>query len=72
MNTTENLSIRFDAVPDDPAIAVAANRRQRVDRAFETVEGVTLSPHYDFKRFVVFVLADFACRHTSLLRAKGG
>jgi hypothetical protein len=28
----------FDAVPDDPASAVVAGRRQHVDGAFETVE----------------------------------
>ena len=64
MDTTENVSVRLDAVADDPAVAVRANRRQRMDRTFEAVESVTLSAHDDFKRLVTFVLANFACRHT--------
>jgi hypothetical protein len=64
MDTTEDVSVRFDAVADDAAVAVRANRRQRVDCALETVEGVTLSAHDHFKRLVVVVLANFASRHT--------
>ena len=64
VHTTENFSVRFDAVADDTAVAVGANRRQRVDCALETVEGVTLSAHDHFKRLVIIVLANFACRHT--------
>jgi hypothetical protein len=50
VNTTEDLSIRFDAVADDTAVAVGTNRRQRVDCTLEAIEGVTLSAHDDFKR----------------------
>jgi hypothetical protein len=64
VDTTENVSVRFDAVAHDPTIAVRANRRQRVDCALEAVEGVTFSAHDDFKRLVIFVLANFAYRHT--------
>jgi hypothetical protein len=64
VDTTEDFSIRFDAVADDTAIAVRANRRQRVDCALEAVESVTLSAHDHFKRLVIIVLADFAFRHT--------
>ena len=67
MDTTEDLSLRFDAVADDTAVAVGTNRRQRVDCALEAVEGVTLSAHDDFKRLVIFVLANFACRHTQFV-----
>jgi hypothetical protein len=62
VNAAEDLSVCFDTVTDDSAIAVGANRRQRVDCAFEAIEGVTLSTHNDFKRLVVFVFANFACR----------
>ena len=72
MDTTEDLSVRFDAVADDTAIAVCANRRQRVDCALKAVEGVALSAHDNFKRFVIFVLANFACRHTQFVRVRGG
>jgi hypothetical protein len=33
-----------------------------VDCALEAIEGVTLSAHDHFKRLVIFVLANFACR----------
>ena len=72
MDTTENFSVRFDAVADDTAIAVRANRRQRVNCALEAIKGVALSAHDDFKRLVIIVLADFACRHTQFVRARGG
>jgi hypothetical protein len=64
VHAAEDFSVRFDAVADYAAITVWANRRQRVDRALEAVEGVTLSGHDHFKRFVIFVIANFACRHT--------
>jgi hypothetical protein len=65
MDTTEVLSARFDAVADNTAITVRANRRQRVDCALEAIEGVALSAHDHFKRLVIIVLANFACRHTN-------
>jgi hypothetical protein len=64
VDTAEDFSVRFNAVADDTAIAVWANRRESVDCALETVEGVTLSAHDHFKRLVIIVLANFACRHT--------
>jgi len=72
VDATEDFSARFDAVTDNAAAAVRANRRQRVDCALEAVEGVTLSTHDHFKRLVVVVLANFACRHTQFVRARGG
>jgi len=72
VDAAEDLSVCFDTVADDAAIAVRANRRQRVDCAFEAIEGMTLSAHNDFKRLVVFVLANFAHRHTQLFRVRGG
>lgn len=72
VDTTEDLSIRFNAVADDTAITVRANRRQRVDCALEAIEDVVLSAHDDFKRLVIFVLANFACGHIQFVRARGG
>jgi hypothetical protein len=43
-----------------------ANMCQRVDRSLEAVEGVSFATHDDFKRRVVFVLANFACSHTPI------
>ena len=72
MDTTEDFPVRLDAVADDTAITVRANRRQRVNCALEAIEGVALSAHDDFKRLVIIVLADFAFRHTQFGRARGG
>ena len=69
VDAAEDLSVCFDTVADDSAVAVRANRRQRVDCAFEAIEGVTLSAHNDFKRLVVFVFANFAYWHTQSVRA---
>jgi hypothetical protein len=68
MNAAENLSVGFYAVPNDSAIAVWADRRQRVDCAFEAIEYVMLSGYDHFKRLVIFIFANFACSHTQLFR----
>ena len=64
MNATEDLSVGFYAMPDDSAIAVRADRRQCVDRAFEAVERVMLSGYDHLKRLVIFIFANFAFSHT--------
>jgi hypothetical protein len=69
MDATEDLSIGFHAVADHPALAVRANRCERVDRAFEAIEGVMLPGNDHFKRFVIFVLANLAYSHTQTVRA---
>ena len=38
MDAAEDFSALLHAVPDHPAVAVRANRRERMDRAFETIE----------------------------------
>jgi hypothetical protein len=63
VDAAEDLSVGFNAMPDNPAVAVRANRSQRVDRALEAVERVALSTNHYFKRFVIFVFANFACSH---------
>jgi hypothetical protein len=68
MDATEDLSVGFHTVTDDPAVAVWADRRQRVDCAFEAVECVMLSCYDHFKRLVIFIFANFACSHTILSR----
>jgi hypothetical protein len=64
MDATEDLSIGFHTMPDDSTIAVRADRRQRVDRAFEAIECVMFSGYDHFKRLVIFIFANFACSHT--------
>jgi hypothetical protein len=69
VHAAENLCLRFDAVPDNPAVAMRTNRRQRVDRALEAIEGVTLPANDDLKRLVIFVPTNFAFSHTQSVRA---
>jgi hypothetical protein len=64
VDAAEDLSVRFNAVSDYPAVAVRANRRQRVDCALEAIEGVMFPANDYLKGLVVFVLANFACSHT--------
>ena len=64
MNAAEDLCIGFHTMPHDSTIAVWADWRQRVDRAFEAIECVMLSGYDHFKRFVIFILANLACSHT--------
>jgi len=72
VNAAIDLSVGFHAMPDDPAVAVWADRRQRVDRTFEAIECVMLSGYDHFKRLVIFIFANFACSHTQLFRASAG
>jgi hypothetical protein len=69
VDAAENLPVRFNAVSDDPAVAVGTNWRQRVDRALEAIEGVMLPANDHFKRLVIFIFANFACSHTQIFRA---
>jgi hypothetical protein len=69
MNAAIDLPIGFHTVPNDPAVAVWADGRQRVDRAFEAIECVMLSGYDHFKRLVIFIFANFACSHTQFFRA---
>ena len=44
VDTAEDFSVGLDTVAHDTAIAVRANRRQRVDCALEAIESVALHP----------------------------
>ncbi len=54
----------LDAVTDDSALTMSAGRRHRVDRAFETVEGVGPPLVHDLESLVVFVAAYLTLRHS--------
>jgi hypothetical protein len=69
MDAAEDLSIGFHAVADYSAVAVRANRRERVDCALEAIERVMLAGDDYFKRLVIFIFANFACSHTQIVRA---
>lgn len=64
VSATVELTVRFDAVPDDAAVAVAAGRREHMNRAFKTVEHVRRSvAGSHFEGLVVVVAAEFAGGH---------
>jgi hypothetical protein len=69
MNAAEDLFVRFNAVPNNPAVTMRTNRRQRVDCALKAVERVVLPGDHNFKRLVIFVFANFAFTHTQIFRA---
>src|SRR5436190_15836079 len=72
IDAAEDLSVPFDPMADDTAIALRTNGREGVDRAFEAIKDVALSSHDDFKGLVIIVIADFAFSHTQFVRARGG
>src|SRR5262245_9083343 len=53
----------LEPVANDGAAAVRADRRERMDRAFEAVERVTFSGDRHLEGFVVVVSAGFASSH---------
>jgi hypothetical protein len=63
VDTAEEGALRFDAVADDPAPAVVADRRQLLDRALEAVEDVPRASRDHLERQVVVVPAHLALRH---------
>src|SRR5262245_23950317 len=65
MLAAEEGAVLLQPVADDADAAVLAGRRQRVDRAFETVEGVRGSAHAHLERLVVIVPAGFTSGHGS-------
>jgi hypothetical protein len=65
---TENDSLGvFHAMTQNPAATVIADWRQRVNRTFKTVEYMRCSTHRHIKCLVVFVPADLASSHNSVL-----
>lgn len=63
MLAAEEGALLLEAVTDDTDAAMRAGRRQRMDRAFEAVEGVGLAALDHLKRLVVIVPAGFADCH---------
>jgi hypothetical protein len=66
VRAAEVSSADLHAVTDDSALAVTALRRERGDRAFETVEGVLPARHRHIEGLVVIVAALLAFRHVVL------
>jgi hypothetical protein len=77
VGAAEALPIRFQSMPNDPAPAMLASRRQRMNRAFKAVKDMALPAHHHFKALVVVVSANFTLCHKNSpeksppLRAKG-
>ncbi len=64
MDAAEDFAALLHAVPNNPAVAVWANWRERMNRALETIEDVMLAGHNHFERLVILIFANFACSHT--------
>src|SRR5437870_739431 len=63
MRAAEACPLGLDSVPKNPAAAMIARRRQRLDRAFKAVERVRLAVHDDVECLVIVVTAGFALWH---------
>jgi hypothetical protein len=63
MRATIEVVANLDAMTDNPAIAVLADRREHVDRAFEGIESVRLAVEDDVKGTLVGISAVFARFH---------
>jgi hypothetical protein len=64
MDATEDLPVGFYTVAHHPTVTMRANRRERVDRAFETIERVVFPGNDYVKRLVIIIFANFAFSHT--------
>jgi hypothetical protein len=65
MRTAVKVGPHLNAVTDDATIAVLANRREHVDRAFERIERVRLPAEDDVKGMFVAISAVFTGFHGS-------
>jgi bifunctional non-homologous end joining protein LigD len=61
----KDAAVRLEAVADDPAAAVVASGRKRMDCALEAVEDVRVAAERDLERLVVLVAAHLAARHVA-------
>jgi hypothetical protein len=59
--------VRLDAMPDDFAPTVIANRRQRMDRALEAVENMLPARRDHLEGEIIVVTANFTLGHINLL-----
>ena len=66
IRATVHRAVRLGPMPDDAAAAVSTRWRQRMNRAFETVERVRASSETHLKCLVVVIAADFASCHRVL------
>jgi hypothetical protein len=64
VRTAEHFARRFNAMADDPALAMLAWRCQRVYCAFKAVKRVSFPRHGHLHALVIVVSAYFAFRHS--------
>jgi hypothetical protein len=63
VRTAEEFAVSLQAVPDDAAVAMAANGGQHMDGTLEAVEDIRLAFVRDLKGLVVLVAAVITLRH---------
>jgi hypothetical protein len=63
MIATEKSTRLLQSVPDDADTAMSAGRRERMNGALETIEGVRPAVHRDLKRLVIVIAAGFTGSH---------
>jgi len=70
MRAAEESPSDFHSMTDDGAPAFLAAGRNRLDGAFEAIEGMAIARRHQLKALVVFVLADLARSHKSSCTAQ--
>src|SRR5581483_74617 len=63
MRTAKEMAADLHAVPDDPAMTMLTDRRDRLNRTFQAVERVLRARRNQVETLVVDVAADFALCH---------
>ena len=63
MSTAEKLAANLDAMADHSALAMLANRRNRLNGTLEAVKCVPRSRGDQLESLIVVITADFAFRH---------
>jgi len=66
VGAAEKAAANFDAVPDHSTFAMFTNRRDRLNGAFEAVEGVPRARGYQLEALVIFVTTNFARCHRNI------
>src|SRR4029077_1262943 len=65
MRAAKNFAAGFHAVPDHFALTMWTSRRQHMNGALETVEGMSFSSRRNLKRLVIVVSANIALSHNA-------
>jgi hypothetical protein len=63
MSTAEKPTADFHAMADNTALAVLADRRDRLNGALEAIESVSCTGGNQLEGLVIFIATDFAFCH---------